>query len=110
MLPSSCVRAVALTLVAIALQTEAFPAGEEKSSFIRPAQLVTSARSQVGVTTTYDPEYRVLGYPGGDVPRNLGVCSDVVIRALRDQGADLQVLLHEDMARDFRAYPKIWGL
>jgi uncharacterized protein YijF (DUF1287 family) len=72
--------------------------------------VVASARAQVGVTTAYDPAYVKLGYPGGDVPRERGVCSDVVIRAFRGAGIDLQRLVHEDMRNHFRAYPALWGL
>lgn len=74
-------------------------------------KIVTAARKQVGVTLTYDPAYVTLEYPGGDVPRDRGVCTDVVIRALRDGlTQDLQKLLHEDMRGNFSAYPKNWGL
>jgi uncharacterized protein YijF (DUF1287 family) len=74
-------------------------------------KLVTAARKQVGVTLVYDPSYASLTYPGGDVPREKGVCTDVVIRALRDGlSKDLQKLVHEDMKANFSAYPKIWGL
>ncbi len=70
-----------------------------------------AARAQVGVTTTYDPAYRTLAYPGGDVPTSTGVCCDVVIRALRTaHGFDLQRAVHEDMAGNFAAYPRKWGL
>ena len=58
----------------------------------------------------YDPSCRRLSYPGGDVPSNRGVCSDVVIRSFRAIGVDLQVELHEDMKRHFRVYPQNWGL
>ena len=77
---------------------------------IKASQLVASARSQIGVTVSYDPAYRKLDYPGGDVPREAGVCTDVIIRALREQGVDLQKEVHEDMSRNFEAYPKNWGL
>jgi uncharacterized protein YijF (DUF1287 family) len=77
---------------------------------IKPEQLVASARLQIGQTLSYDPAYRKLSYPGGDVPVNTGVCSDVVVRAMRAQSVDLQKLVHEDMAQDFNAYPKKWGL
>lgn len=73
-------------------------------------RLVGSARQQVGVTLSYDPVYRKLDYPGGDVPLSTGVCTDVVIRALRDQGLDLQQAVHEDMRAHFSVYPKNWGL
>lgn len=74
------------------------------------AQLVTDARSQIGVTTRYDASYQTLGYPNGDVAISGGVCTDVVIRSLRHQGIDLQQLLHEDMRRNFAEYPKLWQL
>jgi uncharacterized protein YijF (DUF1287 family) len=51
-----------------------------------------------------------LAYPGGDVPLKTGVCSDVVVRALRQLGIDLQKEVHEDMQKDFSAYPQKWGL
>jgi uncharacterized protein YijF (DUF1287 family) len=64
----------------------------------------------VGVTRTYDPAYVSLKYPGGDIPIERGVCADVVVRAFREIGVDLQVAVHEDMMRNFRAYPQMWGL
>ena len=74
-------------------------------------RLVSAARRQVGVTLTYDPAYSRLDYPGGDVPRERGVCTDVIVRAYRDAlDIDLQVLVHEDMRRAFSAYPPLWGL
>jgi uncharacterized protein YijF (DUF1287 family) len=72
--------------------------------------LVTAARGQIGVTRLYDPAYVELTYPGGDVPRDRGVCTDVVIRVLRKQGLDLQQAIHEDMRQNFAAYPQLWGL
>jgi len=74
-------------------------------------KLVRAARKQIGVTTGYDPAYVTLAYPGGDIPRETGVCTDVVIRAYRDAfNVDLQVLVHEDMKAAFASYPKTWGL
>lgn len=72
--------------------------------------LVAAARAQIGVTVRYDPAYQVLAYPGGDVPADRGVCTDVVVRALRELGLDLQARVHEDMRGNFSAYPAIWGL
>ncbi|MVW75667.1 DUF1287 domain-containing protein [Pseudomonas xionganensis] len=77
---------------------------------LQPEALVNAARQQVGVTTGYDPAYRRLSYPGGDVPLNTGVCTDVVIRALRQQGLDLQQAVHQDMRAHFSLYPQNWGL
>lgn len=74
-------------------------------------RLVTAAAAQVGVTTIYDPAYVRLAFPGGDVPRERGVCTDVVIRAYREAfGLDLQVLVNADMRDNFASYPKLWGL
>lgn len=72
------------------------------------ARIVAGAKTQQG--TLYNPEYTVISYPNGDVPREHGACTDVVIRALRAAGYDLQQLIHEDMQRDFAAYPHTWGL
>lgn len=72
--------------------------------------LARAAVRQVGVTTRYDPSYVRLAYPGGDVPVERGVCADVVIRAFRAIGVDLQVTVHEDMRAHFAAYPDHWGL
>ena len=73
-------------------------------------QLVRDARAQIGVTIGYDGTYRQLDYPLGDVPVQTGVCTDVIIRALRQQNIDLQQLVHEDMVRHFAVYPQKWGL
>ena len=73
-------------------------------------QIATAAQNQVGQTIYYDPAYVRLSYPGGDVPLERGVCSDVVIRALRSVGIDLQVLINQDMKAYFKAYPQNWGL
>lgn len=74
------------------------------------AQMLEGAERQVGVTVIYDGSYRRLAYPGGDVPPERGVCTDVVVRAYRNAGVDLQVLVHEDLRRSFAAYPRAWGM
>lgn len=73
-------------------------------------RIVVAARSQIGITKEYDPKYTALKYPGGDVPIRKGVCTDVVVRALRKIGIDLQKEVHEDMLRSFSKYPQNWGL
>ena len=73
-------------------------------------QLVENATSQIGVTIRYDPEYRIMAYPNGDVPQDRGVCSDVIIRAYRKAGIDLQRLVHADMQQHFAIYPRLWKL
>lgn len=77
---------------------------------LEPQKMVTDARQQIGKTLYYDPAYTALKYPMGDVPMIKGVCTDVIIRALRLQNIDLQQRIHEDMKKDFSAYPKKWGL
>jgi uncharacterized protein len=73
-------------------------------------RVIQSAYSQVGVTLLYDPAYVSLPFPGGDVPIDRGVCTDVVIRAYRSIGVDLQLLVNQDMRKAFPAYPRKWGL
>lgn len=57
----------------------------------------------------YTEGYVSIKYPHGDVPRGMGVCTDVVIRALRNAGLDLQAAVHEDIKRAPRAYPMVKG-
>ncbi len=72
--------------------------------------LAEAAQAQVGVTVDYDSAYVELDYPNGDVPMETGVCTDVVVRAFRELGTDLQVKVHEDMSSHFDQYPQEWGL
>jgi uncharacterized protein YijF (DUF1287 family) len=74
------------------------------------SRLVVAAEQQVGVTVHYDGAYRRMPYPNGDVPPETGVCSDVIIRAYRALGIDLQQRVHDDMKAHFALYPKTWGL
>jgi uncharacterized protein len=73
-------------------------------------RLVQSAYDQVGKTVFYDPSYQTIAFPGGDVAFDRGVCTDVIIRAYRGIGIDLQLLVNQDMRREFGAYPRLWGL
>ena len=74
-------------------------------------RLVSAARVQIGVTVQYDPAYTRLAFPGGDVPRDKGVCTDVLVRAYRDAfDVDLQALVNADMRVAFASYPTRWGL
>jgi len=73
-------------------------------------QLLASAIEQTSITTGYDPAYVSIAYPGGDVPPETGVCSDVLVRAFRKTGIDLQKEVHEDMKVAFGEYPRKWGL
>lgn len=76
------------------------------------SELVDAAKAQVGVTIRYDPAYMRLSYPGGDVPLDRGVCTDVLVRAFRKVGIDLQERVHQDMRAAWHAYPHVaqWGL
>ncbi len=82
-------------------------------SFADNPEIVMAAQAQVGVTRRYDGSYQALKYPGGDVPIERGVCTDVVVRALRaSRGLDLQKLVHEDMKAHWDDYPhrQRWNL
>lgn len=73
--------------------------------------LVAAAIARTKHAVRYDGSYFSIAYPGGDVPANIGVCTDVVVRTYRAIGIDLQKLVHEDMSRHFDSYPskRIWG-
>ncbi len=73
--------------------------------------VVRAAQARTLADVRYDPKYVKLSYPGGDVPADTGVCTDVIIRTYRNAFAfDFQRAVHEDMRKAFSAYPKIWGL
>ncbi len=76
----------------------------------RAQSFLQAAHRQTESFVAYDSKYTPIAYPNGDVPLSRGVCSDVVIRAYRAIGIDLQQLVHEDMAAHFDLYPKRWGL
>jgi uncharacterized protein YijF (DUF1287 family) len=73
-------------------------------------KLSTAALELTRQSVEYDPTYFSIPYPNGDVPANKGVCTDVIIRAYRKLGIDLQKEVHEDMKKNFSLYPKKWGL
>lgn len=107
-----------LALLAAACSQPSPPSGQRVETNVWPAPaaqpatpsppLVAAARAQIGVVRLYDPAYVQLAYPGGDVAPDRGVCTDVVIRALRVQGLDLQRSVHEDMRANFAVYPQLW--
>lgn len=100
---------VAAQTVAGAIAPPAPPAPAELSGPL--AGVLAAAEAQIGVTRRYAPAYAKLAFPGGDIDPTEGVCTDVVIRALRTgAGVDLQLAVNRDMKADFGAYPKIWGL
>lgn len=73
-------------------------------------KLSNSAVELTAHKVVYDPAYFKIDYPDGDVPSDRGVCTDVIIRAYRKLGIDLQKEVYEDMKANFNVYPKIWGL
>lgn len=81
---------------------------KQASSFFD--RLAQSAVAQTKIQVTYVPDYIRLNYPNGDVPANTGVCTDLVIRAYRSVGIDLQKEVHEDMVKRFKDYPHLWKL
>lgn len=72
--------------------------------------LADSALTLTKQQVQYNPAYYSMDYPGGDVPADKGVCTDVIIRVYRKLGIDLQKEVHEDMLNNFDTYPKRWGL
>lgn len=87
-----------------------FVSGAVSAETTPSSRLVKSALSIQDHSIQYDSSYRSIVYPMGDVPSHLGVCSDVIIRAYRPIGIDLQERVHKDMKENFSAYPKLWGL
>lgn len=83
---------------------------EEASASKFAKTLSDAAMERTQRRVVYDPQYVSMSYPGGDVPDNRGVCSDVIIRVYRKAGVDLQKEVHEDMSANFSKYPKLWGL
>ena len=73
-------------------------------------KLSDAALSIVNRNVRYDADYTQIAYPNGDVAKDRGVCTDVIIRSYRKLGIDLQKEVHEDMVTNFAKYPKSWGL
>ena len=106
---TSC-RGVAFNSRAIELPNRELQAAMQVKANATPLEkLNASAIEQTTYTKSYDSSYVKLDYPNGDVPKETGVCADVVVRAFRSAGIDLQKELHEDMTRSFAKYPKKWN-
>lgn len=58
---------------------------------------------------SFDPSYYKIPYPDGDIPASRGAAADVLVRCFRKTGIDLQRVVHDDMADNFRAYPQVFG-
>lgn len=98
--------AVALTLL-LGVVHRSGASHKEEGAFA--ARFTAAAIERTHHRVRYDGSYVAIGYPGGDVPDDTGVCTDVVIRSYRAVGIDLQQLVHEDMKAHFSAYPDLWG-
>lgn len=92
-------------------------ASNEQVSLLMPAleasakpgdHLAAAALLQTAQNVSYDPSYYQISYPNGDVPASKGMAADVLVRAYRQLGVDLQAELHEDMKENFRVYPQLW--
>lgn len=79
-------------------------------SFSQENKLSLVALELTKEKVVYDPSYFSISYPNGEIPKGKGVCTDVIIRAYRKIGVDLQKEVHEDMKTNFSKYPKLWGL
>lgn len=102
-------RNAAVLVIALALALGAVACRHRTTVAVRPKTpsnaIVRGARDQLSWGTHYFSGYTKIAYPNGDVPKKQGVCTDVVIRAFRVAGHDLQVLVHEDMLRPGSGYP-----
>ncbi len=95
---------VALTIISISFGISV------QAQEVFQLKLAQEAKKLTEENVIYDPQYFKIAYPNGDVPAGKGVCTDVIIRAYRKMGIDLQKLVHEDMKANFGLYPKNWGL
>lgn len=95
----------AISMIALFFLVSSFTSGtgDETSSL---QKVIDHAKWQTTQDVTYDGSWRKIDYPNGDVPANIGVCTDVIIRAYRSIGVDLQKLVHEDMRTDHAKYQK----
>lgn len=97
-------------LITIVMKSFMLEAAAQPASQTLSDQIVANAIEQTQGAVTYDSTYTRIPYPMGDVPKNRGVCSDVVVRAYRAAGIDLQQEVHEDMRQHFASYPQTWKL
>ena len=103
---TTVIRSALLGAILCVIALQADQSNKQPVSFAE--KLAAAALDRTKHQVTYDPAYVVLDYPGGDVPADRGVCSDVVVRSYRALGVDLQKLVHEDMKRAFAKYPQRW--
>lgn len=97
-----------LALLVVLSTTNSISASTTSADFKN--SLVKAAIERTKHLVIYDGAYKRIAYPMGDVSQRKGVCTDVVIRAYRKIGIDLQKDVHEHMRKNFSSYPKNWGL
>lgn len=88
-----------IVMMGVGLMTHS-QSNKEKSIDI----VIAHAVWQTSQDVTYNNSYRKIQYPMGDVPSNIGVCTDVIIRAFRAVNIDLQVLVHESVKKNHKYY------
>lgn len=89
-------------------EDEAPPHGDrDRDGLPDPLDVLIGAKKTAIEAWPYGGGYMELDYPMGDVPRRMGVCTDVVIRALRNAGLDLQAAVVKDIKRRPKAYPMV---
>jgi len=108
MIPGMFNRSIMFLLVSLLTHSVIFgiPVFQEDPFF---HSLVDAAIERTSKNVSYDPAYFSIDYPGGDIPPDKGVCTDLVIRAYRKAGVDLQLEVHQDISENFISYPALWG-
>jgi uncharacterized protein YijF (DUF1287 family) len=104
----NCFRFLAIALLIGTCTTHILGAENKKNNEI--SKLIMGAKDQLDKTLVYNPAYKKIPYPNGDIPLKEGVCTDVIIRAFRSLNIDLQRLIHEDMIKNKSKYPNSWGV
>ena len=94
------------SLPGLAYAQSGTPELRAREEFVK--KLVSAAEERTHHAVRYEPAYVRIPYPGGDVPADTGVCTDEVIRSYRSVGINLQKEVHEDMEKNFSAYPRKW--
>ncbi len=108
-LATSCARVDSTPRAAPTNSPQLAAAPKVKLDALPLERVLANLIEQTTQTLSYDPAYVKLDYPNGDLPIERGVCADVVVRAFRKGGLDLQRAVHEDMQAHFSAYPNKWG-